>query len=211
MTQMIRVTIADDHPIFRHGVRRLIDDEGDMCVVADVADGAQVLDTVKSKKCDVLVLDLSLPNRSGLALLEDLGREAPLVRTVVLSMYPEDQLALSLMHHGALAFLNKERDPEELLEAIRRASKGKRYFTQTLSELAFTEKDQSDELPHRKLTAREYQVFTLLIQGKAAGEIAQELGTTTSTAGNHIAAIKRKLGAKSVAEVMRYASRVGLL
>ena len=209
---MIRVILADDHAIVRQGVRRLIDEQGDMKVVADVDDGARVVATVRSTPCDVLVLDLSLPHRSGLDILAELHETAPRLAIVVLSMYPEDQLALHLLRSGASAYLNKQRDPTELLAAIRRVAGGGRYLTDALADLALEHPEAgTGGPPHHTLTARERQVFFLLLEGHGVSEVAAELDLSASTVSNHVAAIKEKLGAGSIAEIVRYASRVGLV
>lgn len=209
---MIRVILVDDHAIVRHGVRRLLDEQADMRVVAEVDDGAAVVDTVRATECDVLVLDLSLPHRGGLDILAELRETAPRLRVVVLSMYPEDQLALHLLRAGASAYLNKQRDPAELLAAIRRVAAGGRYLTETLADLALVHRDGGGAgPPHHTLTARERQVFFLLIEGHGISEVAAELELSASTVSNHVAAIKEKLGAGSVCEIVRYASRVGLV
>jgi len=209
---VIRVILADDHAIVRHGVRRLIDDQPDMMVVADVDDGARVIETLQATPCDVLVLDLSLPHRSGLDILAELRDSAPRLHVVVLSMYPEDQLALHLLRAGVGAYLNKQRDPAELLTAIRRVAGGGRYVTDALADLALVQPDAgTDGPPHHALTARERQVFFLLLEGRGVSEVAAELDLSASTVSNHVAAIKEKLGASSIGEIVRYASRVGLV
>lgn len=207
---MIEVVLADDHDIVRQGIKRLIDEQEDMRVVAETGDGREVMSAVQDSAGDVLVLDLSLPNKTGVEILEELRREEVPVRTVILSMYPEDHLALNLLHKGAFAYLSKQRKPEELLEAIRRVAGGKRYLTGELAELV-VEAGDSPKLPHHRLSAREYQVFILLVQGKAVKMVAAELGVSASTTSNHVAAIKEKLGVSSIADVVRYASRVGLV
>ena len=208
---MIRVIIADDHAIVRHGVQRLIEEQADMSVVSELGDGDAVIPKVQSSQCDVLILDLSVPNRSGRELLHQLHREAPDLRIVVLSMYPEDRLALALMQEGAHAYLNKDRDPQELLDAIRRVAEGNSYLTGTLTDLALGGCAGQPMQPHLALTGREHQVFTLLIQDQSVSDIAVELGLSPSTISNHVASIKRKLGAGCIGGIVRYASRVGLV
>jgi len=159
----------------------------------------------------VLVLDLSLPNRGGADILQDVVGLHPDVRTVILSMYPEDQLSLHLLRLGASAYLNKQRAPEELLKAIRRAAVGRTYVTEGLSDVALETGNNGEQLPHHRLTAREYQVFIQLIGGSAVRKVAVDLGLSGSTVSNHVASIKRKLSADSVAGIVRYAARVGLV
>ena len=146
------------------------------------------------------------------AVLADMRRACPLVRVVVLSMYPEDALALHLIDQGACAYVHKARDSDALLLAIRRAHRGLRTVFETLDERRVEAgPDRDSDLPHRSLSAREYQVFMLVIEGHKVQDIADELGCSASTAANHVAAIKTKLGAATLTDIVRYASRVGLV
>lgn len=208
---MIRVILADDHAIVRHGIRQLVDSQRDMRVVAEVDDGAAVLPTVARTPCDVLVLDLSLPHVGGLEILRRAADEAPGLNILVLSMYPEDQLALHLLQQGAKGYLHKSRDPREVLAAIRQVATGERHVTQTLEDLAFERQEDGASAPHDALTPRERQVFVQLVDGRLVSEIAGELDLSPSTVSNHVARIKDKLGADSIAGLVRYAQRTGLL
>jgi DNA-binding NarL/FixJ family response regulator len=209
---MIRVFIADDHSIVRHGLRDLIASTGDMKVVGEATDGRQLLNQAPSLECDVLILDLSLPRVSGPEVLRRLRQIRPSLPVLVLTMYPEDQYAVALLKNGASAYLCKDRPSTELLEAIRRLAAGRTYFTETLAQRFLTAGGADDNQPlHAKLSAREHQVFTLIIQGRTSSEIAAELDLTAGTVSNHLAKIKEKLGAHSVAEVVRYAYRAGLI
>lgn len=208
---MIRVLLADDHAIVRRGVARLISEQQDMTIVGEVGDGDEVIPAVKSSQCDILILDLSLPNRSGMEIVEEIARQSVQVKIIILSMYSEDQLALNLLHKGASAYLSKQRDPQELIDAIRRVAAGRRYLTETLAEIALESQQESQELPHHRLSGREHQVFLMIIGGNKVAAIAEELHISASTVSSHVAAIKQKLGVASVSEVIRYASRVGLV
>lgn len=208
---MIRVFIADDHSIVRHGLRELIASTPDMTVVGEVSDGRQLLNAAPALECDVLILDLSLPRVGGQEVLHRLRQLRPELPVLVLSMYPEDQYAIALLKGGASAYLCKDRPSTELLEAIRRVADGRTYFTDTIAEKFLTGGEGADGPPHGKLTAREHQVFTLIIQGRTSSEIAAELDLTAGTVSNHLAKIKEKLGAHSVAEVVKYAYRAGLI
>lgn len=207
---MIRVVLADDHAIVRHGIRQLVDAQPDMRVVAEVEDGAEVSDAAKAADCDVLVLDLSLPNKGGLEICREAHEEGVSFRILVLSMYPEDQLALHLLEQGASGYLNKSRSPREVLAAIRMVAAGKSYVTESLEDLAF-ERQSGADAPHDQLTPRERQVFMLLVEGRLVSEIAAELALSPSTVSNHVARTKDKLGSDSIAGLVRYAQRTGLL
>ena len=209
MKNKIRVIIADDHAIIRAGFQQMLEGVDDITLVGATGDGDAVLPTLLEIPCDVLVLDLSLPNKGGVEIVEQIKQHAPHVGICVLSMYPEDQLALHLLKNGVLAYLNKTRAVDEVLSAIRAVAQGRRYITHELSDLVFN--DQGDGLPHSRLTSREYQVFFLIIEGHTVGEIASDLSLSPSTISNHVAKIKEKLGAPSIGGVLRYASRMGLI
>jgi DNA-binding NarL/FixJ family response regulator len=208
---VIRVFIADDHAIVRHGLRELLTATSDMRVVGEATDGRQLLNLAPTLDCDVLVLDLSLPRVSGPEVLRRLRQIKPELPVLVLTMYPEDQYALALLRNGASAYLCKDRPSTELLEAIRRVAAGRTYFTETIAQQLITGPNPDEGPAHGKLSAREHQVFTLIIQGRTSSEIAAELDLTAGTVSNHLAKIKEKLGAHSVAEVVRYAYRAGLI
>jgi two-component system, NarL family, invasion response regulator UvrY len=208
---MIRVFIADDHAIVRHGLRELLSGTADLRVVGEATDGRQLLNMAAGLECDVLILDLSLPRVSGPEVLRRLRHLRPTLPVVVLTMYPEDQCAIELLRTGAAAYLCKDRPSEELLEAIRRVASGRTYLTETIAQQFLETPASKTETPHAALTAREHQVFTLLIQGRTSSEIAAELDLTAGTVSNHVAKIKEKLGAHSLADIMRYAYRAGLI
>lgn len=210
---MIRVMIADDHDILRRGLRGLVDAHPHMRVVGEARSDQEALAVLDRTQVDVLVLDLSLPEAGGLALFERLRQEYPAVRVCFFTMYPEDQLALHLLNKGASAYLCKTRPPEELIEAISLAARGRSYLSVDLRRLkqdAEVER-RLEGAPHGDLTARELQVFYLLIEGRTVTEVANELDLSKSTVSNHVARIKEKLGAASLGEIIRYAARVGLL
>ena len=208
---MIDVFLADDHDIVRAGLSALIDARPDMRVVGQAATGADTLAGLAARPVDVLVLDLSLPDATGVELIERVRIRHRRVAIVVLTMYPEDQLALSLIRAGAAAYLNKARGSDEVIEAIRRVGRGGRYITDTLADLALEAPHVDDAPPHTRLSAREYQAFMLLIGGKTVSEAAAEMDVTPSTASSYVAKIKEKLGVASVSDIVLYAHRIGLL
>ena len=207
---MIRVFIADDHAIVRRGLRDVIGAAEDMTVTGEAADGRAVLDAIAEPNFDVLVLDLSLPRVNGTEVLRRMKIDRPQLPVVILSMYPEDQYALRLLKEGAAAYLSKDRPPDELLLAIREVSAGRRYVTQEVANLALEARANGERAPHETLSAREYQVFTLLYQGQSVSDIAAELDLTSGTVSNHVAAIRTKLSVRTIADIVRYAVRAGL-
>lgn len=202
---MIRIFIADDHAIVRRGLRQLFDECEDMQVVGEAANGRDVLNQLEEGLgVDVLVLDLSLPRVNGTEVLRRLHRIAPDVAVVILSMYPEDQYAQRMIREGAATYIGKERPPELLVDALRRAARGERW-------LPPGSQAPSVSAPHETLSAREHQVFTLLFQGQSVSDIAAELNVTSSTVSNHVSAIRTKLGVRTINEIVNYAHRMGLI
>ncbi len=208
---MIRVFVADDHAIVRDGLRQLIASSADLRVVGEAIDGRQVLSAIDTLECDVVILDLSLPRVGGAEVLRRLKALRPSLPVVVLTMYPEDQYACTLLRSGASAYLCKDRPSQELLEAIRQVAGGRPYITETIAQRFLAAPRAEDAPPHARLTAREHQVFTLIIQGRTSSEIAAELDLTAGTVSNHLAKIKEKLDSHSLADVVRYAHRAGLI
>ena len=210
MTAPIRVFLADDHALVRLGLRQLLEREADVEVVGEAEDGRRVLQADGQDDWDVLVLDVSLPRVGGIEVLRRLRAERPRLRIIMLSMYPEDQYASRMVALGAAAYLAKDRRPDEVLAAIRAVHAGRPWPTAAAAPAAPLDVSE-DRAPHARLTAREYQVFTLLFQGSTVSEIAAELDLRASTVSNHVAHIKEKLGARSVAEIVGYAHRAGLV
>lgn len=207
----IRIYLADDHPIVRHGLRQLIEGQPGMRVVGEAADGRQVLLAEGKETWDILILDLSLPRVNGIEVLRRLHAERPELRVMVLSMYPEDQYALRLLREGAVAYLSKDRAADELVQALHEVARGGRYISRGLSARTPTEERDGGKPAHASLSAREYQVFTLLFQGRTVSEIAAELNLSVSTVSNHVGRVKEKLGARSVGDIVSYAHRAGLV
>lgn len=209
---MIRVFLADDHAVVRAGLERVIAATPDMAVVGTAADGRQVLLAAEQGAAwDVLILDLSLPRVSGMEVLRRLRALRSSLPILILSMYPEDQYAMRLMREGASAYLSKEQPIEELLNAIRRLASGGTYLTATQTAQLVKGPEEGERPAHARLSAREHQVFVLIINGRTVSEIAAELNLGASTVSTHLARIKDKLGARSVADVVSYAHRAGLI
>lgn len=208
---MLNVFLADDHEVVRTGLSALIDARQGMRVVGQASTGAETFAGLAREPVDVLILDLSLPDTSGVDMIRRLRAVYPKLAIVVLTMYPEDQLALALTRSGAAAYLNKTRRSSEVLRAVEAVGAGRPYLTDTLAELALDPAADRAPLPHTRLSAREYQMFTLLIAGKTVSEAAVDMEVSPSTASTFVAKVKQKLGAESIGDVLRYAHRVGLL
>lgn len=208
---MTRVFLADDHAIVRQGLRRLLEQGGDLTVVGEAADGRAVLSAPGRDKWDLLILDLSLPKVGGIEVLRRLREELPGLKIVVLSMYPEDQYGLRLVKEGAAAYLSKDMAAAELVRAIRVVAAGATYLSEGLARKLRGGAGPKSDGPHAALSAREHQVFTLIFQGRAVSEIAAELDLSVSTVSNHVAKIKEKLGARTIGDIVSYAHRAGLV
>jgi|JI10StandDraft_1071094.scaffolds.fasta_scaffold20767_2 DNA-binding NarL/FixJ family response regulator len=209
---MIRILLADDHGLVVAGLRELTAATGDIEVVGTAADGRRALELAQSDLAwDVLVLDLSLPRVGGFEVLRQVREKRPAARVVVLTMYPEDQYAVPLLNLGAAAFVSKASPPEDLLEAIRAAHAGEMWSSAAVKRRFAMNHEADKDLPHKSLTSREYQVFALFIEGQKVSDIAAQLDLTVSTVSNHLAAIRTKLSARTLVEVVRYAYQVGLI
>ena len=210
---MIRALLADDHAIVLGGLRRLLAESGDIVVVGAAADGREALRLALEGRAawDVLILDLSLPRVGGMEVLRRVRAARPDARVIVLSMYPEEQYALQLRRAGAAAYVSKTMPPESLLDAIRAVALRGTWSTPAVERGLDAAPPGADASPHRSLSSREMQVFTLIIEGQSVTDIAAQLDLHASTVSNHLRAIKTKLGAHSVADIVRYAHHAGLI
>lgn len=206
---MIQVLVADDHAIVRDGLRRLLHTTPDLRVIAEVDNGADAVGAAADTTAQVAVVDLSLPHIGGLELVKAMCAARPQLRLVIFSMHPEDKLAAHIIRAGASAYVCKDRPLTDLITAIRAAAAGERYVSDALA--ALVEASTAGDAPHRSFSAREAQVFDGLLAGRSVGEIAASLEINGSTASNHLARIREKLGVSTNAEVLIYAHRAGLL
>lgn len=204
---MIRVAIADDHPIVRDGIRRLLVRQHDVEVVAEASDGADIVRVLATWPCDVVVLDLSLPHMQGLELVQLVRDRFPDVAIVVFTMQHPEVLGRGLLAAGIRGYVRKDRPLEELVRAVRRAASGRFDLP---PELAAPSSSDSGALLHSQLSAREAQVFQRMAEGVAIKDIAAELEISPSTASNHVARVREKLGVRTNGEVVLYALRHGL-
>lgn len=207
---MTRIVIADDHPIVRDGLRRLLSRQPDLAVAGEAVDGADLVDVLGRTPCDVLVLDLSLPHIRGLELVRLVRERWPEVGIVAFTVQPEDRLAVHLVEAGLSGYVTKDVGAPQLLDAVRRVARGERVLSPQLHgriALAGT----AAGAPHESLSPRESQVFRLLLQGMSVRAIAGELEVQASTASNHLSRVRTKLGVENNGEVLLYALRAGLV
>ncbi|MCC2632200.1 MAG: response regulator transcription factor [Ramlibacter sp.] len=209
---MIRIVLADDHAIVREGLKRIVGDAADFQVAGEAADGTEVMQVVRSTDFDVLVLDLSMPGRSGMELIKLVKAEKPKLRILVLSMHQEMQYAVRAIKSGASGYLTKESAPAQLEQAIRKIAAGGAYISSEVAEqLALGAMPGGGEaLPHESLSDREFQVFRLLVAGDAVTDIANKLNLSVKTVSTHKANLMQKLGLSNATELLRYALKHGL-
>ncbi len=208
---MIRVLIVDDHAIVRHGLRRILEEAKGMHVGGEAANGVEALKMMRAEKWDVVLLDISMPEKNGIDTLKQIMENDKEARVLILSMYPEDQYAVRLMKAGASGYLTKETAPEKLVEAIRTVVAGKKHISPTLSELLLLEcGGNSGKSAHEILSDREYQVLRLIGSGKSVSDIAGQLSLSVKTISTYRTHILEKLKLKNNAELIYYVMQNGL-
>jgi two-component system, NarL family, invasion response regulator UvrY len=205
---VIRVLIADDHPIVRGGLKELLVRHLEGAVCGEAENARQVLAQVQCHPWDVLILDITMPGRSGLDILSDLKLLQPKLPVLVLSAHPEDQYAKRVLKAGAQGYLKKESAPEELIQAVRKLLAGSRYVSPTLAEqLAADLHANADQPAHESLSAREFEILLMIGSGKTVSQIAEELHLSATTVSTYRARLLEKMNMASTAELMRYAFR----
>jgi DNA-binding NarL/FixJ family response regulator len=202
---LIKILIADDHPIVRQGLRQIIQDEKDMEVLCEAANSEEVLVNLKEQSIDVLLLDISMPGKSGLDLLLDLKIQYPKLPILVLSALPEEAYAKRVIKMGALGYIHKESAPDLLVPAIRKAISGQTYISNKLADILVSDLSGKDKGSiHEQLSEREFEVLRLIGSGKSVGEIAEVLNLAVTTISTYRTRILEKLRLKNNAEIIHY-------
>ena len=205
---MTRVLVADDHAIVREGLKRILDGQEGIEIVGEATNGHEVLERVRAGGFDILMLDLSMPGKSGIELIKQVKDESPRLRVLVLTMHEEDQYAVRAIRAGASGYLTKESATSQLVSAIRRLAEGRLYISPNVAEqLALDVQPRNDEAPHKHLSDREFEVFQLLVSGRSVSDIAALLHLSVKTVSTHKTRILQKMSAASVADLVRYAIR----
>jgi DNA-binding NarL/FixJ family response regulator len=205
---MIRVLVADDHPLVRQGVRQTRGEVPDISVGREAIDGREVMEAARQGDCDVLLLDVTMPGMHGLDVLKLVKRDHPSLPVLVLTMHSEEQFAVRALRAGAAGYLTKDALPSELVRAIRKVCTGGRYVSANLAERLAQELAQGGEgALHDRLSDREYQVMCLLARGKSVGDIAAELALSVKTISTFRARILEKMNLRTNAELIHYAIR----
>jgi len=202
---MIRILIADDHAIVRAGLKQIIEGIPDMMLADEASNGRELMEKVRRKDYDVIVLDITMPGGGGIEVLNQLKNEKPKLPVLALSIHPEEQYGKRMLKAGASGYLTKESAPEELVTAIRRVFEGRRYVSSTLAErLAADLATPADKPLHEELSDREYQVMLLIGSGKMLTEIASDLNLSVKTVSTYRSRILEKMKMKSNAELTYY-------
>jgi len=209
---MIRILIADDHTVVRKGLRQILAEEFTDAEIEDVPDAEELIKKLLRGKWDVVISDLSMPGKSGLEALQYIRQQYPGLPVLILSIHPEEQYAIRVLKAGAAGYLSKDTAPEELVNAVKRVLKGKKYITVTMAEkIADAFNRGSDKKPHELLSDREFDVFKMIAGGKAVSEIADLLSLSVTTVSTYRARIMAKMNMKSNANLTLYAIENNLL
>jgi len=207
---MLKILIADDHPIVRRGLQQILSGEADVAMVGEAQNSAEVLELVRTQEWDVVVLDITMPGRGGLDTLKELKRLYPSLPVLMLSIHPEDQYAVRAFRAGAAGYMTKGSAPDELIRAIRKITKGGKYVSPTLAEkLAFIM--EAEPPSHHSLSDREYQVMLMIGSGKTLSQIAEEMHLSIKTISTYRERILTKMKMKSNAELTYYAVKHNLV
>lgn len=209
---MIKVVVVDDHAVVREGLKRIISENPGMAVTGEAGDGHEAMRVIKSQPCDIVLLDITMPNKSGLDVLKQLQAESPRLPVLVLSMHSEDQYAVRVLRAGAAGYLTKESAPAKLVQAIRKVVRGGKYVSPALAEKLVCDLDSnSTRAPHEILSDREYQVLCMIASGKTVSRIAEELALSVKTISTYRVRILQKVNMNNNAELTRYAIKEGLV
>ncbi len=203
---MIRILVADDHAIVRDGLKQIVSDTSDMVVAAEASNGQEALSKALKDDYDVVLLDITMPDSSGLDILKEIKSQKPELPVLILSIHPEEQYAVRALKAGAAGYLTKESAPEELIRAMRSVSAGGKYVTSSLAEkLASVLRTGAEEPLHQSLSDREYQILCMIASGKSVKQIADELLLSIKTISTYRARLLRKMNMNNNIELTRYA------
>ena len=207
----MKILIADDHAVVRHGLKQILADAFGNEQIGEACNAQEVLDLVWNKPWDLVLLDITMPGRSGLDLLKELKQHRPALPVLVLSVHPEDQYAVRVIKAGAAGYLNKDSAVEELVAAVKRAVEGGKYVSSSVGEALAASVNAPNGRPlHEGLSDREFEVLRLIASGKTVGEIATQLSLSVKTISTYRGRMLAKMKLKTNAELMRYAIEHGL-
>jgi DNA-binding NarL/FixJ family response regulator len=203
---MIRIVLADDHTIVREGLKQLLAADGQIAIVGEAQDGHEALARVRELEFDVLLLDMSMPGKSGIELIKQVHAEKPKLRILILSMHEEHQYAVRAIRAGASGYITKESASRQLVAAIRKVAGGGAFISSEVAEqLALGAMPGAPVKPHETLSDREFQVFRMIAEGRSVTEIAERLNLSVKTVSTHKANILQKMNMSNANELIRYA------
>jgi two-component system, NarL family, invasion response regulator UvrY len=209
---LTRILIADDHAVVRAGIRQFLEGESSIKEIGEAATGNETLDKLRSGKWDLVLLDIFMPDRSGLDILRHIRVGYPKVKVLVLSGLPEQQYAINVLRAGASGYLAKDSAPDELIKAVNNVMAGRRYVSASLAEILVAELDSDADKPlHTRLSTREFQIFCKIAGGRGVSDIANELSLSVKTVSTYRSRILEKMSFKTNADVTSYALRNGLI
>jgi len=210
-----RLIIADDHAVVRTGLQLILDETSDMCICDEASNGYELLEKLRSNKYDLVILDISMPGKDAMDVLKEIKATWERMPVVIFSMNPDDVYAVRMIRNGASAYINKETQPQQIVEILRTVLLGKKYFTQQqsamLAELVIEPEKNAGSLLHETLSDREFQIFFMLASGMKKSEIAEKLAISKHTVGNHRSNIMHKMKLETNSELTRYAIHHGII
>lgn len=202
---MIKILLADDHPIIIKGLKQIIEEEDDMKVTGEARNGNEALDLMRKNDYDIAILDITMPKKTGVEVIEEMKYLKKKIPVLVLSVHPEDQFAMRVLKTGAKGYMTKESAPENIVDAIKKIINGGKYISPTLAEKILSDiNSDRDEAPHETLSNREFQIIVMIASGKTLKEIAEELNLNIKTISTYRQRILEKMNMTSNAELTRY-------
>jgi DNA-binding NarL/FixJ family response regulator len=209
---MIRIAIVDDHPLVRAGLRQFLSDQVDFRIAAECASAREAMEVVRQELADVILLDISMPGQSGVDALQAIKARAPALAVLILSSFPEEHYATTLLRQGAAGYLAKDCEPEEIVKAIRTVALGRRYITSGVAErLAAGLVEPGRQAPHELLSEREFQVFLRLARGETIGHMAESMSLSVKTVSTYRTRVMEKMALATNSDLTYYALKNGLI
>lgn len=209
---MIKVLIADDHTVVRKGLLQILSNDPSIKVMDEAVNGFEALEKARANKYDILILDISMPGMSGIEVLQQIKSEMLDIPVLVLSIYPEEQYAIRVLKDGAAGYMTKEAAPEELIDAVKRITQGRKYISEEIAEkLAFYVESGEGGSLHEHLSDREFSILLMITSGKANKEIASDLGLSPKTISTYRSRILEKMHMETNAQLMHYAITQNLI
>jgi two-component system, NarL family, invasion response regulator UvrY len=209
---MIKILLADDHSIVRAGLRKILEKESDLQIVEEVENALDVLKFAKKHDCDLIILDINMPGKSGLEVIQDIKKMKPQIKILILSIYPEDSFAINALELGASGYLTKDSTPGELVKAVRRINSGGKYVSESMKDkLVLRIEKEENKILHEKLSKREFEILLLIGEGKTPAQIAEKLNISINTVATYRARILEKMNMHSNAALIHYVIKNNLI